>query len=88
MRMQHEVRVRVRPEFAARYPELAPGVWVSAREFAHVIVTRARQARHYSIHRRTLDPRHFDFGGAGVEAPRLPAARLYARVKPQPELAH
>ena len=59
-----EVRVRVRSEFAARYPELATDVWVPAIEFARVIVSRARQARGQSLHRRTLDPRHFEFGGA------------------------
>ena len=55
------VRVRVRSKFAARYPELATDVWVSAREFAEVIVARASQARRQSLHRRTLDPRHFEF---------------------------
>jgi hypothetical protein len=40
---------------------LATDVWVSAREFAEVIVARASQARRQSLHRRTLDPRHFEF---------------------------
>lgn len=57
---QREVRVRVRSQFAALYPELATGGWVSAREFAQVIVARASQARRQSLHRRTLDLRHFE----------------------------
>lgn len=61
MSPEREVRVRLRSKFAARYPELAPDVWLSAREFAQVIVARASQARRESIRRRTLDPRHFEF---------------------------
>ena len=63
MSVQRDVRVRVRSQFAALYPELATGVWVSAREFAQVIVARASQARRESIHRRTLDLRHFEVRG-------------------------
>jgi hypothetical protein len=68
MSAQREVRVRVRPQFAALYPELATGVWVSAREFAQVIVARASQARRQSLHRRTLDLRHFEVRGAPERA--------------------
>ena len=64
MSAQRDVRVRVRSQFAALYPELATGVWVSAREFAQVIVARASQARRESLHRRTLDLRHFEVRGA------------------------
>jgi hypothetical protein len=39
-------------------------VWVSAREFAQVIVARASQARRERLHRRTLDLRHFEVRGA------------------------
>lgn len=63
MSAEREVRVRVRSEFAALYPELATGVWLSAREFAKVMVARASEARRQSLHRRTLDPRHFEFRG-------------------------
>jgi hypothetical protein len=58
------VRVRVRSEFAALYPELAADEWLSARDFAVVMVARASQARRQRLHRRTLDPRHFEFRGA------------------------
>jgi hypothetical protein len=64
MSAPRDVRVRVRPQFAALYPELATGAWVSAREFAQVIVARASQARRDSLHRRTLDLRHFEVRGA------------------------
>jgi hypothetical protein len=65
MDADREVRVRVRSQFAARYPELAANGWVSAREFAEMIVARAIQARRQSLHRRTLDPRHFEFHNVG-----------------------
>jgi len=64
MSAQRDVRVRVRSQFAALYPELATGAWVSAREFARVIVARASQARRENLHRRTLDLRHFEVRGA------------------------
>jgi len=73
MSAERDVRVRVRSQFAARYPELATDVWVSAREFAQVIVARASQARRESIRRRTLDPRHFEFRAhAGSQVSRGP----------------
>ena len=62
-----EVRVRVRPEFAGRYPELAADVWLPAREFAEVMVARASQARRHGLRRRTLDPRHFEFRGGTLD---------------------
>ena len=30
-------RVRVRPGFAALYPEIAPGVWIGAKRAAHLV---------------------------------------------------
>jgi hypothetical protein len=62
-----EREVRVRPEYSAQYPELAADAWVPAREFAEVMVRRARTARGQSLHRRTLDPRHFEFRGGRAE---------------------
>jgi len=62
-----EVRVRVRPQFAGMYPELAADVWLPAREFAEVMVARASQARRHGLRRRTLDPRHFEFRGGALE---------------------
>ena len=65
--MRAEREVRVRPGFAALYPEFATDVWVSGREFAAVMVARASQARRQGFSRRTLDPRHFEFRGGGLE---------------------
>jgi hypothetical protein len=74
MSAEREVRVRVRSKFAARYPELATGMWLSVHEFAEVIVARASQARRHRIRRRTLDPRHFEFRGGALE----PATQVVA----------
>ena len=63
MSKDSEREVRVRAEYAALYPELAVDAWVPARKFAEVIVLRARTARGQSLHRRTLDNRHFEFRG-------------------------
>jgi len=60
-----EREVRVRPRYAKLYPELATE-WVSAREFAELIVLRARTARSLSVHQRTLDQRHFEFRGGAA----------------------
>ena len=69
-----ERQVRVRPAYAGLYPELAADAWVPAREFAQVMVLRARTARGQSLQRRTLDPRHFEFRGGRAEA-RPPGTR-------------
>jgi hypothetical protein len=63
-----ERECRLRPEFAHLYEELTPDVWVPAREWAERLVTRARKARHLSIHQRTLNPTHFEFRGEGRSA--------------------
>ena len=58
-----EREVRVRPRYAKLYPEIATDEWVPAREFAELIVLRARTARSLSVYQRTLDQRHFEFRG-------------------------
>ena len=58
-----EREVRVRPRYAKLYPEITIEDWVPAREFAELIVLRARRARSLSIYQRTLDQRHFEFRG-------------------------
>jgi hypothetical protein len=60
--------VRVRREYIKLYPELPADTWVPAREFADVIVLRARRARGFSTYQRTPDPRHFEFRGGPAEA--------------------
>ena len=72
--MSAEREVRVRPQYADLYPELSVGEWMPARSFAEAMVQRASSARRLSIHRRTLDQRHFEFRGGPAE-PRPPRAR-------------
>jgi hypothetical protein len=69
-----EREVRLRPEHAAEHPEIPPGLWLSARTVAQSIVRRAATARELSVHRRTLDPGHFEFRG-GTPGIRRPGAR-------------
>ena len=69
-----EREVRLRPEYAAAHPEIPPGRWLSARDVAQSIVRRAASARQLAIHRRTLDPAHFEFRG-GPPGIRRPGAR-------------
>jgi hypothetical protein len=61
--------VRLRPEHASLYANVPPG-WLPAAQLAEAIVARAQEARSLGIHRRTFDPRHFEFrGGAGPRRP-------------------
>lgn len=60
--------VRLRPEFAGLYEDMPAGSWLAASVWAEVLVARARTARQLGFHRRTFDPRHFDFRGG--EGPR------------------
>jgi hypothetical protein len=62
-----EREARLRPEYAELYGELAPNLWMPARELAAILVQRARIARGLSLHQRTLDPRHFEFRGGAPE---------------------
>ncbi len=72
-------RVRVRPEFASRYPELVPGVWISATRAARMIrqADRMQQRVHDCGCRRVMCDLHFEFrggrkreGGTGVRRSR------------------
>ena len=65
-----EREVCLRPEHAAEHPEIPPGRWLPARQVAECIVRRAAAARHLDIHRRTLDPAHFEFRGGSPVARR------------------
>jgi hypothetical protein len=57
-------RARLRPESASLYPEIAPGIWVSARA-ATLTVHRAnvRHERPVESSERSLPNAHFDFRG-------------------------
>ena len=58
---------RLRPEFAARYPYLTPGVWVSAAVLSDQVVPAllGRPDGRFISRERALDPEHFEFR-AGV----------------------
>ena len=65
-------RVRVRPEFASLYPELVPGVWISASKVARMIrqADPMQQRVHDCACRRLMCEIHFEFrGGRGQHAP-------------------
>jgi hypothetical protein len=70
--------VRLRREFAGRYPEIPAGTWLPSARWAEAIVVRAREARHRGEHIRTFDPRHFDFRGG---APARPPAERHLRTR-------
>ena len=58
-------RARVRPEFASLYPELVPGVWMSATRAARLIrqTDPKRQRVHECGCRRLMCELHFEFRG-------------------------
>jgi len=56
-------KVRLKPEHAHIYEGVAAGTWLPLKEVAEQLVMRARRLRLHGIHRRTFDPRHFDFHG-------------------------
>ena len=65
-------RVRVRPEFASLYPELVPGVWMSASKAARMIrqADPTQRRVHDCACRRLMCEIHFEFrGGRRQPAP-------------------
>jgi hypothetical protein len=55
---------RLRPEFAARYPEIEPDVWAPAAELgAKLLLWQVQQRGTAALNSRILDERHFDFRG-------------------------
>jgi hypothetical protein len=58
-------RVRVRPEFTPLYPELVPGLWMSATGAARIIrqADPAQQRVHDCSCRRLMCELHFEFRG-------------------------
>ena len=59
-------RARVRPEFAALYPEIVAGVWMSAHEATRLVRrmgVRAVCAEEGCSHGRILCDLHFEFRG-------------------------
>jgi hypothetical protein len=58
---------RLRPEFAARYPYLVPGVWQPASMLVDRVVAAilGRPDGRFISRERALDPEHFEFRGGG-----------------------
>jgi hypothetical protein len=70
MNSEHPRReVRLRHRFAELYPTIPAGAWLPAAQWVDAIVTRAAEARRLNLHRRTFDPRHFEFRDSAPLAP-------------------
>jgi hypothetical protein len=55
---------RLRPDFAGDYPDLPPGVWLTAAEIsARVLFVRFTQKGPEALGTRPLDDHHFEFRG-------------------------
>ena len=54
-------RIRLKPEYARSYGGVEPGAWLPVSEAAEQLVRRADRLRAVGLHRRTFDPRHFEF---------------------------
>ena len=59
---------RLKPQYAAEYPGITPGVWMSASELAGKLVDRVHSRRKEGRFTRTFDPTHFDFRGGDLRA--------------------
>ena len=56
-------RARVRAEFAAQYPEIVPGVWMSAKKAAQVVRRSRKAGQPGAVGTRILPDMHFEFRG-------------------------
>ena len=63
-------QARLKPEFAALYPALQPGVWCPAADAAAELLALLRGASP-AIEQRVMTERHFEFRG-GPSQPRQP----------------
>jgi hypothetical protein len=69
---------RLRPEFAALYPSLEPGVWEDAAVLAHQLLTEhaLRPSPGFMLSNRMLPEAHFVFrGGDRAGRPRIARTR-------------
>jgi hypothetical protein len=66
---------RLRSEYAAEYPAIEAGIWMSAGELATKLVERTHGRRRLSLYTRTFDPRHFEFRGGKPAGTRSATAR-------------
>lgn len=64
--MRSEREARLKPEHAARYPYLVPGVWECAAVLADQVVANilCRPEGRFISRERALDPEHFEFRGS------------------------
>ena len=61
---------RLRPEYAALYPELVPGQWEPAARIAEVVLARyLLQQLTDGQPDRALNETHFEFRGGGAAVP-------------------
>jgi hypothetical protein len=51
----------LRIEYARLYENVPAGEWIPTDALARRLVERARELRRRGLHRRTFDPRHFEF---------------------------
>lgn len=68
---------RLRPEFAAGYVGIEPGVWFSAAGLAEQLITRLLRegVSDEELPQRVLDPTHFEFRGGEPSTTRTTLAR-------------
>jgi hypothetical protein len=69
---------RLRPEFAALYPGVEPGVWQDAPALAEQMLTEhlLRTSPGYMLSERVLAKEHFEFrGGSPDSRPRIARTR-------------
>jgi hypothetical protein len=63
--------IRLKPEFAAIYEGVEPGVWLPARVLAEQVIARVHKQRALGVYSRTFDSRHFEFRGGEQSGKRL-----------------
>ena len=63
--MPFEREARLRPEFAAQYPYLTPGIWESPEVLSDRVIASVlgRPDGRFISRERALDPGHFEFRG-------------------------
>jgi hypothetical protein len=54
-------RILLNPEYARSYEGVVAGAWLPVSEAAEQLVRRADRRRSAGVHRRTFDPRHFEY---------------------------
>ena len=78
--------VRLRPEFAALYPALDPGVWETATELAARLLAQhaVQPSPGHMLSNRILPEEHFEFQGGIPRRP--PGVEIRSRVTDRADL--